>query len=72
MDKASQERARSILEGESKSFRARAEYSNVPRTTLQHRARGRRSKKEKDEVLELGLQIGWWSEERIALVARMI
>jgi hypothetical protein len=49
MDKASQELARSIPEGESKSFRARAEHSDVPRTTLQHRARGRPSKQEKDE-----------------------
>lgn len=37
MDKASQEVARSIPEGESQSFRARAKYSDVPRTTLQHR-----------------------------------
>jgi DDE superfamily endonuclease len=49
MDKASQELARSIPEGESKTFRARADRSNVPRTTLQHRARGRPSKKEKDD-----------------------
>jgi hypothetical protein len=44
MDEASQELARSIPEGESKSFRARAEHSGVARTTLQHRARGRPSK----------------------------
>jgi len=48
MDEASQELARSIPEGESKSFRARAEHSGVARTTLQHRARGRPSKEEKD------------------------
>ena len=47
MDKASQELARSVPEGVSKSFRARADHSDVPRTTLQHRARGRRSKEEK-------------------------
>jgi len=49
MDKASQELARSVPEGLSKSFRARAERSDVPRTTLQHRARGRPSKEKKDE-----------------------
>lgn len=49
MDKASQELTRTVPEGESKSFRARADRSDVPRTTLQHRARGRRSREEKDE-----------------------
>ena len=40
MDKASQVLAQSLPEGVSKSFRALADYGGVPRTTLQHRARG--------------------------------
>ncbi|KAL6712956.1 hypothetical protein ACLMJK_009511 [Lecanora helva] len=47
MDKASQVLAQSLPEGTPKSFRALADHSDVPRTTLQHRARGRRSKEEK-------------------------
>lgn len=47
MDKASQVLAQGLPEGVSKSFRALADHSDVPRTTLQHRARGRRSMEEK-------------------------
>jgi hypothetical protein len=47
MDKASQVLIEGLPEGVNRSFRALADYSEVPRTTLQHRARGRRSKEEK-------------------------
>ena len=47
MDKPSQVLAQSLPEGVHKSFRALDDHSDVPRTTLQHRARGRRSKEEK-------------------------
>lgn len=47
MDKASQALAEDACFGENTSFRARSRRSNVPRTTLQHRARGRRSLTEK-------------------------
>lgn len=47
MDKASQVLAQGLPEGVPNSFRALADHSDVPRTTLQHRARGRRSKEEK-------------------------
>ena len=47
MDKASQVLAEDHYSGEHTSFRARSRRSNVPRTTLQHRARGRRSLTEK-------------------------
>jgi hypothetical protein len=49
MDKASQALAQSLPEGVSISFRGRADHTSVPRTTLQHRARGRRSKEVKNE-----------------------
>ena len=47
MDKSSQVLAQGLPEGVRKSFRALADHSDVPRTTLQHRARGRRSREEK-------------------------
>ena len=47
MDEPSRVLAQGLPEGMHKSFRALADYSDVPRTTLQHRARGRRSKEEK-------------------------
>ena len=47
MDKPSQVLAEGLPEGMPKSFRALADYSDVPRTTLQHRVHGRRSKEEK-------------------------
>ena len=47
MDKASQVLARGLPEGVPTSFRALADHGDVPRTTLQHWARGRRSKEEK-------------------------
>ena len=47
MDKPSQVLAQGLPEGVRKSFRALADHSDVPRTTLQHRIRGRRSKEEK-------------------------
>lgn len=43
MDKASQVLAQGVPAGMPKSFRALADHSDVPRITLQHRARGRRS-----------------------------
>jgi hypothetical protein len=47
MDKASQVLAQGVPPGVPKSFRTLADHGDVPRTTLQHRARGRRSKEEK-------------------------
>ncbi|KFA56115.1 hypothetical protein S40293_00203 [Stachybotrys chartarum IBT 40293] len=47
MDKASQVLARGVPPGSCRSFPALADHGNVARTTLQHRARGRRSIKEK-------------------------
>jgi hypothetical protein len=47
MDKASQVLAQGCPHGVRKSFRALADHSDVARTTLQHRARGRRSIEEK-------------------------
>lgn len=49
MDRASQALARGVPPGVRKSFRALADHSNVPRTTLQHREAGRKSMKEKAE-----------------------
>jgi hypothetical protein len=46
-DRASQALAEGLPEGVSRSFRALAGHSDVARTTLQHRARGRRSKEQK-------------------------
>ncbi|KAM3423207.1 hypothetical protein BST61_g657 [Cercospora zeina] len=47
MDRASQALAESACNSNSRSFRARSNRSHVPRTTLQHRARGRPSIEEK-------------------------
>lgn len=47
MDKASQALAQGVPPGVCKSFRSLANHSEVARTTLQHRARGRRSIEEK-------------------------
>ena len=47
MDRASQALALGVPTGVSKSFRALADYRVVPRTTLQHRKRGRQSIEEK-------------------------
>ena len=47
MDKPSQVLAQGLPEGMRKSFRALADHSDIPRTTLQHRAHGRRSEEEK-------------------------
>jgi hypothetical protein len=47
IDRASQALAEGLPEGVSRSFRALADHSDVARTTLQHRARGRRSKEQK-------------------------
>ena len=47
MDKPSQVLTQGLPEGVRKSFRALADHSDVPRTTLQHRARGRQSREEK-------------------------
>jgi len=47
MDKASQVLAQGVPPGVPKSFRALADHGDVPRTTLQHLARGRRSIEEK-------------------------
>jgi hypothetical protein len=47
MDKASQVLIEGLPEGVNRLFRALVDYSEVPCTTLQHRARGRRSREEK-------------------------
>lgn len=47
MDKASQVLAQEVPPGIHKSYRALADYGNVPHGTLHHRARGRRSMAEK-------------------------
>ena len=47
MDKASRVLAQPVLPSLSESYRARADRSGVPYTTLHHRARGRRSIEEK-------------------------
>lgn len=46
-DRASQALAEGLPNGTVKSFRALADYTDVPRTTLQHRARGRQSVQDK-------------------------
>ena len=48
-DRASQVLAQGLPLSVSKSFRALADHGDVPRTTLQHRARGRRSLRDKAE-----------------------
>ncbi|KAF2228464.1 hypothetical protein EV356DRAFT_436515, partial [Viridothelium virens] len=46
-DRASQLLAQGVPHGLPKSYRALADHGDVPRTTLQYHARGRRSKEEK-------------------------
>lgn len=46
-DRASQVLGQRFSLGVPESYRALADHSDVPRTTLQHRARGRRSLEEK-------------------------
>jgi hypothetical protein len=47
MDRASQALAQGVPPGVPSSYRALADHSDVPRSTLHHRARGRRSLEEK-------------------------
>jgi hypothetical protein len=47
MDRASQVLAQGVPPGVPKSYRALADHGDVPRSTLHHRARGRRSIEEK-------------------------
>jgi hypothetical protein len=47
MDRAIQVLAQGVPPSVPKSYRALADHSNVPRSTLHHRARGRRSVEEK-------------------------
>jgi hypothetical protein len=47
MDRASQVLAQGVPPDMPKSYRALADHGNVPRSTLHHRARGRRSIEEK-------------------------
>lgn len=47
MDRASQALVRGVPSGVPESYRALADHTNVPRSTLHHRARGRRSIQEK-------------------------
>ena len=49
MDKASQVLAQGVPVGMPESYRALADHSGVARSTLHHRAQGRRSLKEKAE-----------------------
>ena len=46
-DRASEVLAEGRLSGRTRSYRALADHGDVPRTTLQHRARGRRSLRDK-------------------------
>jgi hypothetical protein len=47
MDRASQVLAQGVPPGVPRSYYALANHSNIPRSTLHHRARGRRSMEEK-------------------------
>jgi hypothetical protein len=47
VDRASQVLAQSLLDDVPRTYAARAEQSNVPLSTLHHRAKGRRSREEK-------------------------
>ncbi|CZT11987.1 uncharacterized protein RAG0_15987 [Rhynchosporium agropyri] len=47
MDRASQVLAQGVPPGVPGSYRARADHSNVPRSILHYRARGRRSMEKK-------------------------
>ena len=47
MDRASQVLAQGVPHGVPNSYRALADHGNVPRSTLHHHARGRRSIEEK-------------------------
>jgi hypothetical protein len=47
MDRASQVLAQGVPPGVPRLYRALADYGNIPRSTLHHRARGRRSMEEK-------------------------
>jgi hypothetical protein len=49
MDRASQVLVQGVPPGIPTSYRALADHSDVPRSTLHHRARGRRSKEAKDQ-----------------------
>jgi hypothetical protein len=49
MDRASQVLVQGVPPGIQTSYRAWADYSDVPCSTLHHRARGRRSKEAKDQ-----------------------
>jgi hypothetical protein len=49
MDRASQALVQGVPPGIPISYRALADHSDVPRSTLYHRARGRRSKEAKDQ-----------------------
>jgi DDE superfamily endonuclease len=50
MDRATQVLAQGVPAGVPKSFRALADHGDIPRTTLQHRARGRQSIEEKAQT----------------------
>jgi hypothetical protein len=49
IDRASQALVQGVPPGIPTSYRALADYSDVPRSTLHHRARGRRLKEAKDQ-----------------------
>ena len=49
MDRASQVLAQDLPPGVRRTYSALAEHSDVARSTLHHRARGRRSKEEKNQ-----------------------
>jgi hypothetical protein len=61
-DRASQALAQGVPPGVPKSFRSLADHSDIPRTTLQHRARGRRSLKEKAQSQQYLYQ---WEEKAL-------
>lgn len=63
MDRASQALAKGVPEGVPRSYRALADHSGVPHSTLQHRKAGRRSMEEKAES-----QLYLWPTEAKAVI----
>ena len=59
MDKASQVLAHGVPPGVPKSYRALADHGDVPRSTLHHRARGRRSIEEEARTVPRSVGRGY-------------
>jgi hypothetical protein len=69
MDKASQALAQGVPSGVPNSYRALADYSHVARSTLHHRARGRRSMEEKAKSQQY---LTPWEEDVVVKFMRQI